>query len=890
MRFLSFPWIFIIFVEFTAAQHWWNFKQVDEIFTVPTFTPLPDRRYTHVSKQSEQFSKKDDVIVNVPKAGMGEFVGFTQHINYEYSWTSWPAERGNYINCFLGIPYATPPLGPLRFRAPQPAYFDSRFPWISQSFKPTCLSSNFSEGIFESEDCLYLNIFSPNVSFKSFSFPILKSSIFQPDTLFPVIIHIHGETLHSGFAYQPHAMVSEGVIVVTFSYRTGVLGFLASGDFASMGNFGLLDQLMAIQWVKENIIWFRGDPDKITIMGDGVGANYAGLHLISPVSRGLDLFNQAILMSGSDLSAMSVSSYESVRTRQYAIELGRLLNCPAAQKVSPFSDKYLFNKTYLDNRFHNSSPLADFVPDQRIFVEYQKDIDAYALISCLRFDHTAEEIIENANKVRHLRGAPEQVWTPVVDGASGFIPRVPRKERMAGRFKKIAILAGFTHDYASLILARKMKDWDNFDWANDVLTEEMQVKTINRLVYFMNAYRFNETVEELVARYTWWPNRKNETARREQLIALVSDWLVVAPLQQVLRDHAQFAPTFMYEFAYRSPNDTRHSTKHGIYDGVELPFLFGYPFMNSTFWEELRPSDFPGNSSEWVSRINKTFMNYAFTYPQDHNISQLLIKSWTNFAKFGNPTPEKLQNLTWRPFTGSMNRYAHLWINSTLHYNYRPELMAFWRDRFPYVAEIFSASPPRFYYTLEELQQATIVVAAILLLLMIVVASMCYCLSRKPKPDQFRSEYRCVDHNGEFTSHFKDAYSNPSVRQKMSQPHPPPPPPPLMGSTYLLNRNLGGEQLHQAYSEDLVETGSQNQSILSPVYAAANFPTGSITSGMYTKLGQRRKSSQIYLNTQSPDEWYPEEEQPQHSRRGSLHEVCVDTGIRHPLSKLATDV
>ena len=118
-----------------------------------------------------------------------------------------------------------------------------------------------------------------------------------------VMIWIHGGgfTVGSAIFYRPSELVTENdVIVVVIQYRLGVLGFLSSGDDVAPGNYGLMDQTLAIRWVKDNIRAFGGDPDSMTIFGESAGAASVGYQVLSPMSRGL--FSRAILQSGTPLT------------------------------------------------------------------------------------------------------------------------------------------------------------------------------------------------------------------------------------------------------------------------------------------------------------------------------------------------------------------------------------------------------------------------------------------------------------------------------------------------------------------------------------------------------------------------------------------------------------
>ncbi|XP_054389910.1 liver carboxylesterase 1-like isoform X3 [Pongo abelii] len=202
------------------------------------------------------------------------------------------------VAIFLGIPFAKPPLGSLRFTPPQPAE-----PWSfvknATSYPPMCtqdpkagqflseLLTNRKENVplKISEDCLYLNIYTP-------------ADLTKKNRL-PVMVWIHGGGLMVGAAstYDGRVLAAhENVVVVTIQHRLGIWGFFSTGDEHSRGNWGHLDQLAALHWVQDNIASFGGNPGSVTIFGESSGAESVSVLIFSPLSK--NLFHRAISESG----------------------------------------------------------------------------------------------------------------------------------------------------------------------------------------------------------------------------------------------------------------------------------------------------------------------------------------------------------------------------------------------------------------------------------------------------------------------------------------------------------------------------------------------------------------------------------------------------------------
>jgi para-nitrobenzyl esterase len=190
------------------------------------------------------------------------------------------------MRSFKGIPYAAPPIGPLRWKPPQKAA-PVNGTLDATKFASGCLQpGNFFGARSLSEDCLYLNVFTPVGA--------------GP---FPVMVWIHGGAFLYGEStgYDPAKLVAEGVVVVTINYRLGVLGFLAhpaidNGAGVPSTNYGLLDQKLALQWVQDNIGSFGGDKSQVTIFGESAGGFSVHSQLVMPGAHGL--FHRAIVESG----------------------------------------------------------------------------------------------------------------------------------------------------------------------------------------------------------------------------------------------------------------------------------------------------------------------------------------------------------------------------------------------------------------------------------------------------------------------------------------------------------------------------------------------------------------------------------------------------------------
>ncbi|KAF5273122.1 hypothetical protein FQA39_LY07612 [Lamprigera yunnana] len=191
---------------------------------------------------------------------------------------------------FQGIPFAKPPIGALRFKAPEP-------PNSWKGVKDATKNGNqpaYGESLFpsecQSEDCLFLNVYTPELPGRN-------------TELKPVMVWIYGGGFISGSSscavYGPEFLITKEVVIVTFNYRGGIFGFLNFEDptLDIPGNAGFKDQVMALRWIQENIREFGGDSNNVTIFGESAGSVSVQCMILSPLAKGL--FHKAILQSGS---------------------------------------------------------------------------------------------------------------------------------------------------------------------------------------------------------------------------------------------------------------------------------------------------------------------------------------------------------------------------------------------------------------------------------------------------------------------------------------------------------------------------------------------------------------------------------------------------------------
>ena len=357
------------------------------------------------------------------------------------------------VDIYLGIPFGTPPVGNLRFKAPQPVQNWTGI--LDATHQPnSCMQSlDTSFGRFSgvemwnantnvSEDCLYLNIWVPRVT---------KSS--KP----PVMLWFYGGSYVFGSitldVYDGRYLAAKNnVIVASMQYRLGVHGFLYTGREDAPGNMGLLDQQLAMKWIYENIAFFGGDNQRICLFGESSGASSISHHLLAPSSW--PYFRNAVLLSASSLSHWAVDT--PLNLKMQALKFAEIMNCP--QSWQPFVE-CLRNKSaeeleakqwevsknigtfspVIDGKFLSDDPLvllnSGKIKDANIMAGTTTDEGEYFLI------YFYQDFF-----------LPERLWDPAPMNRSSFLELVSRIIESKDRLKIDATL--YTYERSLLVSER----------------------------------------------------------------------------------------------------------------------------------------------------------------------------------------------------------------------------------------------------------------------------------------------------------------------------------------------------------------------------------------------------------------------------------------------------
>ncbi|OWF39885.1 Cholinesterase [Mizuhopecten yessoensis] len=521
--------------------------------------------------------------------------------------------RGKMMYQYRKIPYAKPPVGDLRLRKPVPF---GRWTNVldGSSFGPSCYQR--TEYIFPSlpnsemsEDCLHLNVYTPS-----------NASLNNTKSVM-IWIHGGGYTLGQSFGYDASNLVTVGdVVVVTVNYRLGILGFLSTMDNASRGNYGLWDQRLAMQWVKNNIRAFGGDPSYITIFGESAGGFSVGIHALIAENQGL--FQRVIAESGTGNVPFALS----VESPKYARGYGIYLNCLNENDIT---------------------------------------FDTEKLIECFRRKN-AKEIMQaqiNTDVFKYGNYILNSPTAPVVDGElikqhpSAMIANSSSIE--SSFFRSLDVIIGNTDSEGSLIYDEFMISLEkqyHFNYSRAVPTAVLCNAYAREIA--KDFYNRNSDVSDAICKQY---SRTDEIEQSRSIVEMYTDVFMVAPAVKALDCHSlpgltMGRNTYQYMFTREYPDTSfpEPSWFKGAWHAAEIPYIFG-PRLP---W----PVSKPDSQADAMLTVN-------------------MIKYWTNFAKRGSPNGPGVPY--WPRYDSVGRLYQNLNINIAPAYNVNPERIRFWNHYLP---------------------------------------------------------------------------------------------------------------------------------------------------------------------------------------------------------------
>ncbi|XP_046549306.1 cholinesterase-like [Haliotis rubra] len=428
---------------------------------------------------------------------------------------------GKSLDVFYGIPYAKPPVGDLRFKYPQRS--ESWGPEVRDAQKPTPSCFQIKDALDTdephkqipedySEDCLHLTVWAPSDNGGNLA----------------VMVWIYGGGFFSGSTRMPlyegkYIAAENDVIVVSMNYRVGSLGFGYLGPDTIPGNMGLMDQRLALQWVKDNIANFGGDPSRVTIFGESAGGVSVSHHLVSPLSR--DLFDRVIIQSGAPNSpwAYTIPKTATVRIKKIADHL----ECPSST----------------DADIYECLKKAD--------AQTMTDLQLSGLFDVM------------------------EAFIPVVDGY--FLPDDPESLLSSGSIKQTSVLHGFTGDENTLFLAMALKQMRNVSRLPETLILS-QPEYESLLSYdFVGGKGYEEALR------LFYESQKvplKDSHYFDVLTRMTSDRDFKCPHIEFDRLYTPANPTYVYSFNHRlsiSPYPQWIGAAHWY----ELDFVFGWVLEKS---------------------------------------------------------------------------------------------------------------------------------------------------------------------------------------------------------------------------------------------------------------------------------------------------------------------
>ncbi|XP_014273017.1 esterase FE4 [Halyomorpha halys] len=438
---------------------------------------------------------------------------------------------GHSYAAFLGIPYAKPPVGKHRFKEAIPAD-----PWVGEYYNATrepaqCLQLNHDTfntpfAILGSEDCLYLNVYTPAITDASG----------EDNKGLDVIVFIHGGAFMflSSTMFGGSILMDRDIVLVTINYRLGPLGFMSTGDAILPGNNGLKDQVLALKWVQENIAAFGGNPDGVTIAGFSAGSASVHYHILSPLSKGL--FKGAICASGSSLNPWTIAE----NSREKAMFVARGLGCPTG--------------------------------------------DSLLMIECLR-KRPAEHIVGMTRHFLPWLYNPFSPYALVVEppGPNAFLPDTPINLLKQGKGADVPILFTFDKEEGLYPGAELVGKSENLEELKDRLDELLPF-----VLDYNNTTPCEDTKLEITQRIKeYYKIDLNTKEGVRNFVELLGDRLFNHGIAKAAKLHANLysSPVYMYRFSYMGANSFSvafgGSKDLGVCHADDMMYLFSLKLLSS---------------------------------------------------------------------------------------------------------------------------------------------------------------------------------------------------------------------------------------------------------------------------------------------------------------------
>ncbi|KAF5277162.1 hypothetical protein FQR65_LT03868 [Abscondita terminalis] len=414
------------------------------------------------------------------------------------------------IFSFRGIRYGKAPVGDLRFQPPV-AVDNWNYLYNATEDGAACPQP---APLSKSEDCLFLNVYTTKL-------PTRNDTVKRP-----VIVCIHPGAFYTNSGGSniagPQYLLDQDIVLVTMNYRLGSLGFISTGDKLAPGNNGLKDQVLALKWVQENILFFGGDPNLVTIAGYDAGGISVTAHLLSPMSKGL--FHRAIAMSGSIFSQRPIENHQFNLAQKQA----RLVNC--------------------------------------------SDDSSENIMRCLK-TKSAEELGNSLSGFYEFRYDPMFIWTPVVEldfGQERFLTEDPIKSVLKGNFAKVPFMSGVTTEELSYYATHLLS---NPQWSHEI-NEDFETIFPVAFNYERDTNKSRHITRELKKYFFGKVSIDNTT--KQGLEELYADGLIGFGVNRGVKLLAKFntESTYYYRFSYKGRYSHVYFSNSGVVHLDDLMYLF----------------------------------------------------------------------------------------------------------------------------------------------------------------------------------------------------------------------------------------------------------------------------------------------------------------------------